>query len=134
MSVEIIGGDRIKAKLLRVEGGMDANVRAALDKVADQVKEDAKALCPVDTGSLKASIRKEAVARPADNIWEVGVRAGGYVTNPKSHKIVNYAIHVEFGTSRARAQPFMRPAILANKANIAEAIKKGTEKSLQEGG
>jgi len=133
VKVEIIGGDRIKSKLLRVEGGMDPVVRAALDAVANQIKDDARAFCPVDTGSLRESIRKEAVARPAQKAWEVGVRAGGYVTNPKTNRIVDYAVHVEFGTSRARAQPFLRPAMLGNQSNVRKAIQEGLKESLQGG-
>ena len=60
------------------------------------------ALAPVDTGSLKGSIRKEI----EDN-RSVAVKAGGgfYVK-----KDVVYAGYVELGTRRMKAQPYLRPA------------------------
>jgi len=133
MIIEVIGGNRIKAVLHRVEDGMDEIVSYNLDKVADQIKSDAQAFCPVDTGSLQASIRKESLARPAGDTWEVGVRAGGYVTNPKTRRIVDYAKYVEFGTSRNMAQPFLRPALLGNQENIRTAILTAIMEKMREG-
>jgi len=130
--VEVIGGDRVKAVLRRVIDGMDEKVSAALREVAEVIKEDAKTLCPVDTGSLRASIRREAVARPAGDIWEVGVRAGGYVTNPKTRRKVDYAKYVEFGTSRTRPKPFLRPATLSNRAKIEDAIRRAVSEDVEE--
>ena len=130
--VEVIGGDRVKAVLRRVIDGMDEKVSAALREVAEVIKEDAKTLCPVDTGSLRASIRREAVARPAGDIWEVGVRAGGYVTNPKTRRKVDYAKYVEFGTSRTRPKPFLRPATLSNRVKIEDAIRRAVSEDVEE--
>ena len=130
--VEVIGGDRVKAVLRRVIDGMDEKVSAALQEVAEVIKEDAKTLCPVDTGSLRASIRREAVARPAGDIWEVGVRAGGYVTNPKTRRKVDYAKYVEFGTSRTRPKPFLRPATLSNRAKIEDAMRRAVNEDVEE--
>jgi len=57
----------------------------------------------VDTGSLRDSIRVERGGRTMH--WrQVKVRAGGYVTNPRTGKIVNYAAVVEV------KYPYMRPA------------------------
>jgi len=83
----------------------------ALNKTADDARDRAKELVPVDTGSLKKSIRKERHAWPAGNITYVGIRAGGYVVNPKTGRLVDYARYVCYGTSRQRPQPFMRPAL-----------------------
>ena len=83
----------------------------ALDKGADDARDRAKQLVPVDTGSLQKSIRKERQARPAGNILYTGIRAGGYVVNPKTKRLVDYASYVEYGTSRMRPQPYMRPAL-----------------------
>ena len=130
--VEVIGGDRVKAVLRRVIDGMDEKVSAALREVAEVIKEDAKTLCPVDTGSLRASIRREAVARPAGDIWEVGVRAGGYVTNPKTRRKVDYAKYVEFGTSRMRPKPFLKPATLSNRVKIEDAIRRAVSEDVEE--
>uniref|UniRef100_A0A6M3MA63 Putative tail protein n=1 Tax=viral metagenome TaxID=1070528 RepID=A0A6M3MA63_9ZZZZ len=84
----------------------------ALDKTADDARDRAKQLVPVDTRSLQKSIRKERYARPAGNIHYRGIRAGGYIVNPKTGRIVDYAAYVEYGTSRQRPQPYMRPALI----------------------
>ncbi|HUW44777.1 MAG TPA: HK97-gp10 family putative phage morphogenesis protein [Dehalococcoidia bacterium] len=90
----------------------EESVVEALDKGADAARDRAKELVAVDTGSLQKSIRKERHAWPAGNITYVGIRAGGYVVNPKTKRLVDYAIYVEYGTSRQRPQPYMRPAII----------------------
>ena len=57
----------------------------------------------VDTGSLRDSIRVERGGRGMH--WrEVKVRAGGYIVNRKTGKLVNYAAAVE------AKYPYMHPA------------------------
>ena len=65
-----------------------------IEKAALTLEKNAKQNCPVDTGKLRASITTEVGKLEA----EVG-------TN------VEYALCVEFGTSKQKAQPFMRPAL-----------------------
>ena len=65
-----------------------------IEKAALTLEKNAKQNCPVDTGKLRASITTEVGNLEA----EVG-------TN------VAYALYVEFGTSKQKAQPFMRPAL-----------------------
>jgi len=80
-----------------------------LETAAEMIRDEAKVLCPVNTGSLQRSIRiwrREAM----DTLASVGVSAGGYIVNPKTGRTVDYAHHVEYGTSRMIARPFMRPA------------------------
>jgi len=54
-----------------------------------------KQMTPVDTGRLRASETVQATP-------------GRYVVGPVG---VPYAVYVEFGTSRMRAQPYVRPAV-----------------------
>lgn len=70
----------------------------------------------VDTGSLRDSIRVE---RGGEGLhWRrVRVRAGGYVTNPDTGQLVNYAAVVE------KRYPFMRPAWEEVRPTIVEMIK-----------
>ena len=76
----------------------------------------AQVYAPVDTGSLRDSIRVE---RGGEGLhWrQVKVRAGGYIVNPKSGRLVNYAAVVE------QRQPYMRPAYEEVRPVIAEMIK-----------
>jgi len=87
------------------------SLEESLDRAAGDARDRAKQLVPVDTGSLRRSIRKERHAWPAHNIIYTGVRAGGYIVNPKTGRRVNYAAYVEYGTSRQRPQPYLRPAL-----------------------
>jgi len=58
-------------------------------------------LAPVDEGYLKGSLDCEVGSDDAD-IFDTA----------------EYAVHVEYGTSRQAAQPFLRPALDNNKDNI----------------
>lgn len=127
-SVEVYGLNQLMARLAKMKEELESATADALREVAAQMRDDAKAFCPVDTGSLRASIRVQAYVKPKAHFYNVGVSAGGYVTNPKSGMKVNYASHVEFGTSRQRAQPFMRPAYEGNKHNILRIMKEGLKK------
>ena len=81
--------------------------RIVLDKMVDT----AKILVRKDTWSLCKSIRRESYARPAGCFLQMGFRAGGYIVNPKTGRLVDYAIYQEFGTSRMPGgYPYMRPA------------------------
>jgi HK97 gp10 family phage protein len=66
----------------------------ALEHAGLAMESYAKALCPVDTGNLRNSISHAH----DDNTVVVG-------TN------VEYAPHVELGTVRQRAQPYLVPAV-----------------------
>ena len=56
---------------------------------------------PVDTGNLRSSIDVEVGTEDAE------------IFTP-----VEYAAHVEYGTSRQAAQPYLRPALDNSKGNI----------------
>lgn len=65
------------------------------DRIADAVAQRARNRAPVDTGALAASIHR------------VKLPDGSFVVGSS----VPYASDVEFGTSKQRAQPYMRPAL-----------------------
>lgn len=68
-------------------------VERAMEAIGMQAEGYAKIACPVDTGNLRNSIGHQY----ADGDEYIG-------TN------VEYAPYVEFGTSRQKAQPFLKPA------------------------
>ena len=91
-------------------------VEAAYEELLQQaelMKGLAQVYVRVDTGSLRDSIRVERV-----NNRVVRVRAGGYVTNPKTGRLVNYASIIE------AKYPFMRPAWDQVKGNIVALIER----------
>lgn len=82
----------------------------SLQEAAYIGKARAKELVPIDTGALQRSIRVERLAKLARNIYYTGIRAGGYIRNPKTNRLVDYAGYVEYGTRFQRPQPYLRPA------------------------
>ena len=67
----------------------------AVAKAAYDIEGQAKAVVPVDTGNLKNSIQTES--GDSDLTKYVGPHT-------------DYAVHVEYGTYKMRAQPYLRPA------------------------
>ncbi len=76
-----------------------------LQRRALRVESLASQLCPVDTGRLSNSITHE-----------MGVDADGPYSDVGTN--VEYALFVELGTSRAAAQPYLRPALEAAKSGV----------------
>lgn len=71
----------------------------ATRKTATAINRDAKALAPVDTGNLRASLGVE---------FSGDGRAG--VMRAEIGPSASYGLYVEMGTSRMAAQPYLRPA------------------------
>lgn len=95
---------------LRHIAGIDQSLSTGAKNVVKQnaleMEAKAKMLAPVgDTGNLKRSI-STTITESSD-----GIKAE-VSTN------VEYAPHVEFGTSRQQAQPFFNPAYEAQKAQF----------------
>lgn len=65
-----------------------------LDRVGGEIVADAQAIVPVDTGDLRRSIKHTVVE---DTV----------VISAEE----DYAMEVEFGTSKMAAQPYLRPAL-----------------------
>ena len=75
---------------------LETKYETTLNQVGDMVRDDAKSTVPVQTGALKASIRKEV---------KMTERAA-YVGSD-----LYYSVYVELGTSRQEGQPFLRSAL-----------------------
>lgn len=80
----------LSRKLKKMKEGLNEAPLA----VALMIEGEAKKLCPVDTGRLRASIH---AGKKGKGVAYVG-------TN------VEYAPFVEFGTYKMRAKPYLRPA------------------------
>jgi len=101
---------------------LSRQVETQLHEAMTQVRDEAKRNCPVDTGSLQRSIRIQTYAKQAGVMHKIGVSAGGYIINPKTGRRVDYASHVEYGTARVPAQPFLRPAFENKKRDLRRLI------------
>ena len=82
---------------------------------------NAEAGVPVKTGALQISIKKEVKPKGLTK-WI------GRVYVDKSMPGAKYAKYMEYGTSRVRARPFMRPALFLNKEWIERKFKEPIKK------
>lgn len=89
-------------------------VSAIVRKAAFDVEANAKAIVPVDTGTLKNSITSE-FPTPTSAIIAPHTEYAGYV---------------EYGTRKQRAQPYMRPAAEKVREAFLEACQR-LEESLR---
>lgn len=106
------------------------------------VEKFAKQLAPADTGLLRNSItwalagKKPAAKsykanKPKNGVIQTGEYSG---TAPNDDELsvfvgtnVEYSPHVELGTSRQEAQPFLKPAAANSKNALEQCFKKAFE-------
>lgn len=88
---------------------VESKVKNTVNQNVHQMEGQAKMLAPVDTGHLRQSINTEL---------SNGGMTGEVSTN------VEYALFVEYGTSRQAAQPFMYPAFVMYSKNFESEIRK----------
>ena len=132
LSIEIIGGQRLVAHLADAIKNIKPKTREALREAARKIVQDAKALCPVDTGSLRRSIRAEEYP-PQAHIYRIHVVAGGKIINPKTRRPVDYAAYPEYGTSRMAPRPYLRPALEQNRPLLRKALMDGLKEAFKSG-
>ena len=132
MELRVHGYQQLMVELAEIQSHLGLEVVEGLDEVADKIVGDAKELCPVDTGALQRSIRKEKELRSLYAFtYTIGVAAGGHVKNPRTGREVDYVAHVEFGTSTTPPQPFMGPAIEKSRAEIRRILSKKVLEALE---
>lgn len=96
----------------QITEAMKRGIERGLEAVGVFVEGAAVDLCPVGkypAGSGRVGGRLKGSISHQTNFQEASVKVG---TN------VEYAPYVEFGTSRQKAQPYLRPAIDANEKKI----------------
>jgi hypothetical protein len=108
----------VKRDIAEIPNKMLEGAFEAINEVADLMVGFAQIYVRVDTGSLRDSIRKERVAPAFHNHRMVRVRAGGYVTNPRTGRLVDYAVVVE------QKYPYMKPAWHQVKGQVADIIRR----------
>lgn len=95
--------DKTKDKIIEV-----------LQEETQEVVEEAKKMVPVDTGSLRDSIKRTV----SKKTLSATVSAGGKVKGVDTY----YAFFVEFGTKKMPARPFFYPTARAHEEDIAERL------------
>ncbi|MDP9991967.1 HK97 gp10 family phage protein [Variovorax boronicumulans] len=114
--------------------------RAATAAGAVVIRNAAQAKVPVDTGNLKKNIivkrlpKGESAGLTSEHI--VTVRKGKLTKKQKSTglKDAYYGQFIEFGTVKAPARPFLRPAFDQNKEKAVDAIKSRIDARLKKAG
>ena len=92
---------------------LDLKIEVALEKIGLRAETHAKKYCPVDTGRLRNSISH---TQSGDSAY-IG-------TN------VEYATYVEFGTSKQKPQPYLKPAVTDHIDEYKKIVK--STKNLEE--
>jgi len=98
--------------------------RRALIAIGALLVGDAGLRVPVDTGRLRGSITyavkggRSNTKSPAKGTDAVSTPADSTVCYVGTN--VEYAQHIEYGTRRSAAQPYLRPAFDSNRKNIAK--------------
>ena len=95
---------------------IDNAIKNSVEKVKFKAEAKAISLVPVDTGRLKGSITVKDLGP-----YNFELRAG--YTND-----VDYAQYVEYGTSKMKAQPFLRPAIEYARKEVVKDLNKEIKK------
>lgn len=83
-----------------------------VERLAEASATDMRRTAPVDTGDMVSTVRVE---RESETV--MAIRCGGQA-GAATGAWVDYVPYVELGTSRAPAQPFMRPALYRLRAAL----------------
>lgn len=110
-SVKIDGVKELQSKFKQMDSEIQKALSEAVSAGAAVVERDAKIRCPVDTGTLRRSLRE---MKQNKTPWRIESQVG---------TDTEYAPHVEFGTRYQRAQPYLRPALDENTNEIQAAFE-----------
>lgn len=109
----------------------DKALLKSVNSVAAKVAEEGAERVAEDAKRILMSNAKEPTGKLASEIHVVRskYKNGGWlvIAQPKGHYTDYYAPHVELGTSRTRAVPFLRPALKKNKRWIFKRYKEEIE-------
>ena len=114
---DVQGVREFQAAMRNFDSALQKHVHRQLASWAADVKALAKQLVPVRTGHLRSSI----YAKISEYVVEVGAEA-------------TYALFVEFGTRRMRAQPYLYPAIQQYLPRLEQIILDALDEAKAEAG
>lgn len=106
--------DKSADVIARLRAALQVGVRAG----AMVLENAAKEYCPVDTGTLRRSIHTEVQPGSPDRV--------SALVGPDAP----YGIYIEYGTSRMRAQPYLRPAVDHRGREAAEVVRQHIREAL----
>lgn len=134
------GAARVERMLDSATRAAIAEVRPALMKAGNNLADTMRHLAPDDPATsapdLKTSI---AVTGPGETTPPYSQPGGATVAKNNQvlvtagNRAVRYAHLVEYGTTKARAQPFFWPAFRLGRKKLASAIKRAIGKAVRKG-
>lgn len=127
---------RLEKRLAAVPKAVKEAVQPALQKSGQELVSTMRKLAPEDTGALKESI----VMTPAGQSTPPYSQPGGSTIVPENAVMVTvgntdvrYPHLVEYGTTKAPAQPFFWPGFRLSQKRITNRIKRAIGKAVKEG-
>lgn len=133
---KIIGMERLKRKLSKIPEKVKTRAQADLMLAGREINVMQRALVPVDDGTLRASIRTEALN---DGTVGIEIKAGGpstTVTVRNSKKgnapTYDYALGQEYGTSDMPPNPYFWPGYKAGKKKARRTVRAGVRKAIKQ--
>lgn len=143
-ATKIIGLARLHRKLQRMPEVAKQQIKAAMERSADEIVAMAKNLAPEKSGALRDSIGWTWGKAPkgAMSLGKVAAASlGGELTitiyagtrdKQLGDRDAFYARFVEFGTQKMSAQPFFFPSYRANKKQAGSRIRRAVTKAAKE--
>lgn len=118
----------LNRRLAAIPKRVRAAVKPALDASADELVSAQRSLAPVDDGDLRNSIKWRETGELSRE-----VKAGGAATTVDTGRYdYDYALGVEFGTSKMAAQPFFWPGYRLVRKRVRSRIKRAVTKAVKE--
>lgn len=134
MSVTVEGLKDLQQQLLDLGAEIGQKVlAAAARKAMVPVLNDAKALCPKDSGALADSITLTATKpKEGDAVAVAGLKIGSSDLTAKGELPPARRWHfVELGTSKMAAHPFLRPALDRQASTVLDVLKVELQAGIQ---
>jgi HK97 gp10 family phage protein len=120
VKVTVTGTDKALANLRRLEKEMPGSATRACIEGAEVIADMARAFVPMGSGNLAISIAVQPTRRGA---W---VRADATKDDD-----AEYAGHVEYGTSKMRKQPYLRPAVDMGRSKVMRAVDRHIKSEIE---
>lgn len=110
----VFGVDKLRTGVAVAITAQNKALSEARLEMAIDLANKIKAACPERTGALKETVKAvelNSAKHPRIEVW-IGNRE------------VDYAAHVEYGTSKMAAKPFIRPAVAALRKKYPSEIER----------
>lgn len=133
MATKIQGLDKLRRKLKQMPHRIERQIRAAMEKSADEIVAMAQNLSPVDSGGLRDSIGWTWGDAPAGSMAIAQGKSGNLtITIYAGGGDAFYARFVEFGTQKMSAHPFFYPSYRTHKKRARGRITRAINKAVKE--